>query len=520
MSVPLLVNFLELCNHGRVIFDTSQSGRRVRILFSTCILLFLAGGAFGAATGTNAFPIPLGAYPPKSASVWQTLVERVRVEPFNIVATLLFFLAIIHTFLAPVFVRLAHKHEDAVSRASGGAHSVARARFKAEIFHLLGEVEAIFGIWIVPLILAITLQKGWHAARDYIGHGLNFTEPLFVVVIMTIAASRPILNLAEHVMSVLASIGKGSPAAWWLSILSVGPILGSFITEPAAITICALLLARKFYLYRPSARLAYATLGLLFVNISVGGTLTHFAAPPVLMVAGKWGWGFSFMVTHFGWKAVVGILAANSLYLFLFRRELKALKSVEAASEGASDTAIVLQPPVPVWITLVHVFFLGWTVFNNHYPALFIGGFLFYLAFTKATADFQSALALRPALLVGFFLAGLVVHGGLQGWWIAPVLGGLNATPLFYSAVVLTAFNDNAAITYLASLVPNFHSELQYAVVSGAVVGGGLTVIANAPNPAGQSILSRFFENGVSALKLFLWALPPTIIVGACFQLF
>lgn len=448
-------------------------------------------------------------------------MERARLEPFNLAATGLFFMAIIHTFMAPFFVRLAHKFDhEATAASSRTPGDGSRARFKAEIFHLLGEVEAIFGIWVVPLMLAITLQKGWHAARDYIGHGLNFTEPLFVVVIMTIAASRPILNLAEQAMALLAAAGKSTPAAWWLSILSIGPILGSFITEPAAITICALLLARKFYFYRPSARLAYATLGLLFVNISVGGTLTHFAAPPVLMVAGKWGWDFPFMLTHFGWKAVLGILTANAVYLLVFGRELKALKAVQDSLKTTSDTAVELQPPVPFWITLVHIFFLGWTVFNNHYPALFIGGFLFYLAFTKATADFQSALALRPALLVGFFLAGLVVHGGLQGWWIAPVLGGLSATPLFYSAVALTAFNDNAAITYLASLVPNFHSELQYAVVSGAVVGGGLTVIANAPNPAGQSILSRFFADGVSAVQLFVWALPPTIIVGAYFQLF
>jgi Na+/H+ antiporter NhaD/arsenite permease-like protein len=123
-------------------------------------------------------------------------------------------------------------------------------------------------------------------------------------------------------------------------------------------------------------------------------------------------------------------------------------------------------------------------------------------------------------LLVGFFLAGLVVHGGLQGWWIGPTLKRLNEVPLFFGAATLTAFNDNAAITYLASLVPDFRETLKYAVVAGAVAGGGLTVIANAPNPAGQSILSRFFPDGVSAWRLFLGALIPTLIVCAAFLLF
>ena len=103
---------------------------------------------------------------------------------------------------------------------------------------------------------------------------------------MTIAASRPVLGLAERLMRSAAKLGNETPAAWWFSILTIGPVLGSFITEPAAMTISALLLARRFYRFEPSLRLRYATLGLLFVNVSVGGTLTHFAAPPVLMVAG------------------------------------------------------------------------------------------------------------------------------------------------------------------------------------------------------------------------------------------
>jgi hypothetical protein len=234
------------------------------------------------------------------------------------------------------------------------------------------------------------------------------------------------------------------------------------------------------------------------------------------MVAGKWGWNMPFMLTHFGWKAMIGIVTANLLYFAIFRREFAALSPAADAEEQPQQWSDRTDP-VPVWITAVHLFFLGWTVFTAHDPALFIGGFLFFLAFTAATEHHQNSLSLKPALLVGFFLGGLVVHGGLQGWWIEPVLARLGETPLLLGAMGLTAFNDNAAITYLATLVPNFTDTLKYAVVAGAVAGGGLTVIANAPNPAGQSILSCYFGDGVAPLSLFLGALIPTVIMALCF---
>ena len=151
-----------------------------------------------------------------------------------------------------------------------------------------------------------------------------------------------------------------------------------------------------------------------------------------------------------------------------------------------------------VWITVAHMCFMAWTVLTAHYPALFLGGFLVFLGFAKATAPYQSQIELKAPLLVGLFLAGLVIHGGLQGWWIAPVLGAPVSEPLFLTSTLLTAFNDNALITYLATLVPNLDESLKIVVVEGAVTGGGLTVIANAPNPAGQALLKRFFGDGIT----------------------
>jgi predicted cation transporter len=150
---------------------------------------------------------------------------------------------------------------------------------------------------------------------------------------------------------------------------------------------------------------------------------------------------------------------------------------------------------------------------------LFIGTFLLFLGFVEASSPHQSPVDLRSPLLVGFFLAGLVTHGGLQGWWIEPVLERLPALPLFGAATLLTAFNDNALITYMATLVPSLTDPLKYAVVAGAVTGGGLTVIANAPNPAGQAILGKYFNEGISPLGLLAGALPPTLVAGAAFLL-
>ena len=320
---------------------------------------------------------------------------------------------------------------------------------------------------------------------------------------MALAATRPVMQLAKQILGKFSAIGKNSPGAWWLSILTLAPILGSFITEPAAMTIAAMLLAEQFYRLKPSSKLAYATIGLLFVNISVGGTLTNFAAPPVLMVKTPWDWTSSFMALNFGWKAIFGILISNLIYYFAFKKEFSKFASAsEAEAEAEMEKDIERhEDSIPIWITSVHLLFMGWTVMNAHYPPLFIGGFLFFLGFAMATKAHQSHINLKPPLLVGFFLAGLVTHGGVQAWWIAPVLGSLGDFPLMLMAIVLTAFNDNAAITYLSTLVPDFAISAKYAVVAGAVTGGGLTVIANAPNPAGQSILSKFFPGGVNPAR-------------------
>lgn len=460
------------------------------------------------------------------------LMHRIQEDPFNLVATIIFLLAVMHTFASGFFMKLAHKyeheHEEKIAREgrTAEAKKYRNAKddtsFRGTIFHFLGEVEAVFGLWCVPLIVAIFAMHDfdWHAVTGYFDklafQNMKYTEPMFVIVIMAIASTRPVLKFAENVLGMVAGIGGRKPSAWWLSILIIGPLLGSFITEPAAMTISALLLANQFYRYEVSDKLKYATIGLLFVNVSVGGTLTHFAAPPVLMVAGVWGYDMAHMLEFFGYKAVTGILLSCALYFLIFKKEMG---QIDKASQAAHDNGELPEEPVPFWITAVILGFMAWTVFTLHHPPLFIAGFLFFLAFVAATRTHQDDVSIKGPLLVGFFLAALVTHGSLQSWWIAPVLSALGELPLFIGATVLTAFNDNAAITFLASQVPAFMTspDLQYAVVAGAVTGGGLTVIANAPNPAGQNLLQRFFNGGVSPLNLALWAIVPTIIVAVCF---
>jgi hypothetical protein len=469
------------------------------------------------------FPKPVEEYHDQQVSgLVAKLVQRIQVEPFNLVGTLIFVGAIIHTFLASRFMLIAHRldhqyhalkeNEKDTSDDKELSRMRDRLQFRAQLFHFLGEVEAVFGIWLIPLAIAILVMKGWSTLTSY-ATAIDAAEPIFVVVVMAMASSRPVLYFAEACLAKVATLGRSTVAAWWLAILTVGPLLGSFITEPAAMTICALLLRQKFYDLRPSAPLRYATLALLFVNISVGGTLTHFAAPPIVMVATRWSWDLPFMLTNFGWKAVLGILVANTIYYLRFRGELAELRPKPGKAE-------LEQRSIPNRIIGVHLLFIAWAVFVAHYPLLVILGFLFFLAFVEATRRHQVVTSLRGPMLVGFFLLALVIHGRIEQWWIEPVLSSLSEWPLMIGAMLLTALNDNAAITYLASLVPGFSDSLKFAVVAGAVAGGGLTVIANAPNPAGQSILvSRFGDEGISALKLFLWAILPTAIMGAAFML-
>ncbi|WP_374277977.1 putative Na+/H+ antiporter [Azonexus sp.] len=404
----------------------------------------------------------------------------------EIVAAVIFAIAVLHTFSTKFFAHLAHIQP----RHAG-------------LWHLLAEVEVVFGFWAFILVGALFALSGPGAAVNYL-EDRNFTEPMFVFVIMVIAASRPILHTVIAIVRLIAAmIPINRSVAVYFLCLSAVPLLGSFITEPAAMTLAALMLRDGYFRQQLSNRLKYATIGLLFVNISIGGTLTNFAAPPVLMVAAKWQWDTLFMLSHFGWKAAFAVFVNAATLTWFFRNEIAAKGKPGASGGGA----------MPATVAGIHIAFLVGVVVFAHHPVVFMGLFLFFLGYTEAYKQHQDRLILREGLLVAFFLAGLVVLGGLQQWWLQSTLTGVEPTLLYFLATALTAVTDNAALTYLASLVEGVNAEFKYAIVAGAVTGGGLTIIANAPNPAGVAILkSSFDDESVSPLGLLLAALPPTCV--------
>ena len=141
------------------------------------------------------------------------------------------------------------------------------------------------------------------------------------------------------------------------------------------------------------------------------------------------------------------------------------------------------------------------------------------MGIATAYSAHQDRLILREGLLVAFFLGGLVVLGGQQQWWLQPLLVNMSSDAVFYGATALTAITDNAALTYLGSLVEGLSDEFKYSLVAGAVTGGGLTIIANAPNPAGVAILRRYFDEGaVSPTGLLVSALLPTLVALLAFR--
>ncbi len=409
----------------------------------------------------------------------------------QLIGATLFGLALLHTFAAKSFEVLAHRHP----RHAG-------------LFHLLGEVEVVFGFWAFILIIAMAIVGGGEQAIAY-AETRQYTEPLFVFVVMVVAASRPVLDFVQRSLLVLARLLplRTELALAWLGLALV-PLTGSLITEPAAMTLAALMLAPQIFRQNMPEWLKYGALGVLFVNVSIGGTLTAYAAPPILMVASTWHWDSAFVASHLGWRAALAVLVNASVITYLLRRHLR---PAAAPAEGAAA-------PVPLTVAAIHLLCLAMLVLLSHHPVLFIGIFLLFLGFTQAYQQYQNPLIVKEGLLVAFFLAGLVVLGGMQQWWLQPIVSSLAPLALFFSALGLTAITDNAALTYLGSLIVGISPQSQYMLVAGAVAGGGLTVIANAPNPAGAALLRHGFrDESIGALGLLLGALGPTAMATLAF---
>jgi hypothetical protein len=423
----------------------------------------------------------------------------------EIVAGSCFFGALVHAFSA-------QKIEAAAGRAKNETLK--------GLLHFAGEIEVVFGIWAAIFTLYCIFTLGFTPTLDSLQQK-SFEEPIFVFVIMVIAATRPIIDTARAIILFFSKalhkvLRLPSLTTTYAITLALTPLLGSFITEPAAMTVAALLLKSLILDHSESdqpggKKLLYTTVAALFVNISIGGTLTSFAAPPVLMVARIWNWDTAFMLSHFGWKSSVAVLLNTVVCVII---NLKILKEIGTSQ---NENPIAPEKSSPLWIQIAHLLFLLLAILAAHYPVFLVASFLFFMGFTQATQFAQNQLKIREALLVSFFLGGLVVLTAEQGWWLKPILNSLSDFSLYLGAAGLTAITDNAAITSLAAQVTDLSITSKYAVLEGAVVGGGLTLIANAPNPAGYAILrDRFSDGGIEPLTFFFYALIPTFIAGVC----
>lgn len=412
---------------------------------------------------------------------------------FQIAALIVFVAALVHVFSASRIEKLGTpfpKH--------------------AGIFHLLGEVEVIFGFWAIALFGIQSILEGSHTAIDKL-ESLDFREPLFVAVAMIVAGSSPVLQAASALVKTVARLlPLPMNVSYAFVSLGIAPLMGSFITEPAAMTIAALLLRDHLMVKGASDRLRYAALAVLFVNVSVGGVLTNFAAPPVLMVADRWGWDTVFMARTFGLRAIATVFVNAILFLAFFWKPLSNLVPEASSRVHSAGRGLIA----------IHLAILFLIIVSSHHSILFVGLFFLFLGVVHAYHHQHAPLLLREGLLVGFFLAGLVVLGAPQDWWLAPMVAQLGNHALYFGTAALTAIIDNAALTYLGSLLPDTTSAFRYFLLAGAVAGGGLTVIANAPNPAGASILrdkmpGGILENG----RLFAYALPPTLVALIAFAI-
>ncbi|UYL09497.1 putative Na+/H+ antiporter [Bdellovibrio sp. SKB1291214] len=421
----------------------------------------------------------------------------------ELLGTIFFAIAVVHTFM--------------VGKILHWSHQFPKNSMIAGFLHLLGEIEAVFAIWASLFMVCYIAMEGWTPAITY-QNSLDFTEPFFIFAIMVICSTRPIITVArQSILAISSGVQKvfKTPAVTTdlAVVLILGPLSGSFITEPAAMTVTAFML--NAMLQKETNKLIYALIAVLFVNVSIGGALTPFAAPPILMVASKWGWDFAFVATHLGWKAAIAVIINAIGLILIFRKDLQkgciTLREVETRMSGA-------QAAIPWQVILIHLLFLAGIVVTGHHRNAFLGIFLLFLGVASVTIRYQDSLRLKESLLVSLFLGGIIQFGAFQKWWLAPLLSKMNDAVLFKGATLLTAITDNAALTYLGSQV-DLSDSSKYALVAGALAGGGLTIIANAPNAAGYSVLSHKFPGGIKPLNLLIAALAPTAIAIICLWL-
>ncbi|MCE5318366.1 MAG: putative Na+/H+ antiporter [Parachlamydia sp.] len=472
------------------------------------LLYFLIG------TQTS-LPFAAGYQDDHLSGIWQRLSSRIDLHPINLLFAACFLLAILHTYAAHRFARRArqrgHREGASMGIVPEGGPEGWKESFWADLLYFFGEVEVVFGVWCLVIFAVAGWLYGWDSVVAYMG-SQDYSEAVYVAVALAMASTYPIMRFADKILSGLARLGGGTPLAWWVLLLTLGPLLGALVKESVAMTIVALLLGRHFFACRPSRGLAYATLALLFTNISVSGLFTNFASSAIVVLSKAWNWDTPFMWQTFGWKGIAGIAASNLIYFGLFHRELRQLKSPKVEEDR--------QREVPWWVTALHLAFLAWITLNSSLPTVVMGAFVLYLGVYQATASYQKFMDLREPLLIGFFLSSLILISGLQVWWIEPVVEGLHEHGLYLASLMLSAFTHNTSNTLLYSHLPHLTEQVKYLLVSAALVGGGMTIMANGPNLMACSLLNDYFDREISFARLFLASLVPAQVLSIFFLVF
>lgn len=417
-------------------------------------------------------------------------------------ATVLFFFSVVHTFLTPWFYQRFQvcKHKKMIFPEKWKKYL-----WLSECYRLLSRVETVFILWAVPLFLWFLYTEGYKMTISYF-NSRNYIFSLFIIIMLLLLESRPIVYLSECIFSSIAKIGKQSPRCWWWTLMIATPVSSVLLKETGAMIIATTLLSRSFYRFAPSTRFAYATMGLLFSNISLGGLTTGLSSRALFIILPSVKWGNSFILKYFCWKALIAILISTTVYYLIFRKEFARFPKVVTVLSNVKER-------MPKWIICVHILLIVAVILARFVPLLMVAILIFYLGFQRFTIFYQRPMRIGKACFVGLFYAGLVIFGELQEWWVLELMHRMPDFGYMMTSYVLSIFLDNALVNYLVHNLPVATDCFLYLVIAGCMSAGGLTLISNIPNIVGYLALQSFFPSSSFSLGwLFLFALGPSII--------
>lgn len=429
--------------------------------------------------------------------------------PLQIGALACFILSIVHIFMIPVFARLYRNYQN---KRIAFPEDWKRFLWLGEWYRLMSTIELVFLLWSVPLFFWFLYTEGYKGTMAYL-NTRNYTFSMFIIVMWLLLGSKPISYAVEHAFAKIANIGRQSPKSWWLTVMFVAPLSTIFLRETGAIIIATTLLAKYFYDLSPSTRFSYATMGLLFSNVSIGGLLTTSSSRSLSMILRTLRWDNYEVMTHFGWKALLAICLSTTVYYYLFRREFHHFpRKIEHIINAGRK--------IPIWIICVHIAMAFAAMRFRSAPVLMGGVCIFYVFFHRLTVFYQNKIDFWKVCCLGVFFIGMSFVGGLQEWWILKLVKNSSDFGYMWAAYILSIFLDNVLVNLMMHDLPVVTDCYLYLVVAGCMSAGGLTLIANTPNIVSFATLRPFFQKpSFSFWKLFLASLFPSVLALMLFWL-